>query len=346
MEASKSRIWWKDSASCITLFLIQLGHLGNTGVGLVRPWMQWYANPIFFIISGLLAEKNTNISLYLYCKKSFKRLIVPYAVWSILNSLYYMYTLNEINRELCFRLFHSFIAANVNGGYIIGGTCWFLLGIFIAKVVWYSMYKYFGSKYKVTVACFFVWMIFDVLRHYDYPVMDYGYTRGLYWLFFYSLGPMLVEHFENNSNRIWSEPHVLKFRNVSYLIVLTVFSFYICSFGGDYVIRELLPYGYMLFDLVVEIVIPLLLSVCTLELCLFIKNSNIIFLGKNSLFLCGCESIVKLSVLYTFSAIGLKFDLSCPFYCLVYIIICFYVYFYLLKVFEVALPNFLKHILY
>lgn len=271
---------------------------------------------------------------------------MPYLVWAILNSFYYMYTLNAVNRELCFSLFTSFIIANVNGGYIIGGTCWFLPGIFIAKVIWYSMYKYFGNRYKVTVLCFFMWMIFNVLRNYDYPVMDYAYTRGIYWLFFYSLGPMLVEHFENNSNRIWSEPHSLKLKNITELTVLTTFSFYVCSLGGDYVARDSLPYGHVFYDLVVEIVVPFLLSICTIDLCLCIKIPRIIFLGKNSLFLCGCESIVKLSVLYSFSTIGLDFDLSSPFHCFVYIIICFYVYFYLLKVCEIGLPNFLKHSLY
>ena len=89
MEASKSRIWWKDSASGIALFLIQLGHLGNTGVGLVRPWMQWYANPIFFIISGyfLLNDKNELSASIIY--SNLKKIIYITVISSAIYVIFY-----------------------------------------------------------------------------------------------------------------------------------------------------------------------------------------------------------------------------------------------------------------
>ena len=75
---SKAYYKWKDIASVTALFLIMVGHMGGNNPGGIRPFISVFANPIFFFLGGLFADRSTDSSIKDVINKNVKRLLLPY----------------------------------------------------------------------------------------------------------------------------------------------------------------------------------------------------------------------------------------------------------------------------
>ena len=84
MKSRKAHCQWADNMRAILILLLVLGHSNN---GFVHYVIYWFHMPCFLMLSGYLAsEKRLSID---YIKSKISRLLLPYAVYSILIEIFF-----------------------------------------------------------------------------------------------------------------------------------------------------------------------------------------------------------------------------------------------------------------
>ena len=94
---------WKDIAQALTLFLIQVAHCGEyENVGLIRDYIGNFANPCFFLLAGMFVKPSRDQSFYLFLRKNISRLIIPYFLWALINTVFYsLLTKTSHTQKVC-----------------------------------------------------------------------------------------------------------------------------------------------------------------------------------------------------------------------------------------------------
>ena len=137
----KSRRPIYDYAKGIGILAIVMAHCIQYFASMqgVNGWICSFHVPIFFVISGCIAfiqaDKNENFKEFI--QKKFKTLIIPYIIFSLINSILKLGVLfvtkgitDEVIKEECIALF---ITGN--------GTVWFLVTIFFVYLINYFFKK-------------------------------------------------------------------------------------------------------------------------------------------------------------------------------------------------------------
>ena len=329
MDGKTNRVAWKDVASCIGIFLIQTAHVGEMGGEMnTRVWIALFANPLFFLLSGLFADNADKYSLKQFVIKQFKRLIVPYAAWAAFNILYFAILNNTSSVREILQWVKMYVVGNVANGYKFGGTSWFLIGIFIAKIMYECIRRTLKNKTLTILFCFMLWVILDIIGIYTgADVTKYAYMRGVYFLFFYSLGPIIYEHLNKQYNNIIGKNKQIKYKAYIEFAVLAVISG-ICWIKSSDIDRICVEYRILYSDLIVKIVLPFIFSMFIVECSFWIKSNVLSEIGRNTIVLCGAESVVKSIVVCCFSFIGLNIKFTdSQIYAYIYVLLCFTFYY-------------------
>lgn len=206
-----------------------------------------------------------------------------------------------------------------------GGTSWFLVGIFIAKILYEILRRIFKNSYIICGISLFIMLGMLCLQIKGYPVYNYGYTRGVYWLFFYSLGPIFFKLFNRIKNGIDTKWNGQKRKAVCYYFVMAVmtgFMTYIYFYGVGICYQYL---GVYTLQIAIQIIIPLLMTVFTIAATLHIKVGTRILaeIGRNTIVLCNTESMFKSLIPTLFSAIGISFAPQNSVSCMIFVAVCF-----------------------
>lgn len=191
----KGRCEWKDVTSAIVLFLIWVEHLGHYNVGPIRPFMALYANPIFFLISGFFAASGQKYKLRDFLKKNVKRLLIPYWGWAIINIIFYILQKNIETADEIYYGIWQFIMCDLTK-FRYGGTSWFLVGLFVCKMCYELLRRILKKEKLICIVCMGITLLMSVAIINGYPLLNSGYFRGIFWMFFYSLGPFFFPVFD------------------------------------------------------------------------------------------------------------------------------------------------------
>lgn len=324
MGEKTERCEWKDITSAAVIFLIWVEHLGNYNVGPIRDFVTLYANPVFFMIAGFFADRASRYTFKNFFIKNVRRLLIPYVVWGGVNIAYWCLYKNVHTLEVVKEGVWQYVKCDIPY-FKYGGTAWFLVGIFIAKMLYEILRRIFKNKYLVCVISFIIMLGMIVLQVKGYPVLNYGYTRGIYWLFFYSLGPIFFKLFNDIKNSIDTKWKNQKRKAVCYHIIMCVMTglmIYIYFYGVDICYQNL---GAYTLQIAIQIIIPLLMTVFTIIATLYIKVGNYILaeIGRNTIVLCNTESMFKSLIPTLFSAVGISFAPQNCLSCMIYVAVCF-----------------------
>ena len=120
----------------------------NTGCEPAFAFINSFIMPVFFMLSGYLAYKTTNIDSFkkygIFFKKKFVALILPFLFWNLIAEKYFLQTawhfpeLNDLNATL-----------------ILWNRLWFLKTLFII-FVFYGLTHWISQKYAQQKTSFFV----------------------------------------------------------------------------------------------------------------------------------------------------------------------------------------------
>lgn len=139
-----------DVAKGIGIILVVLGHLDIDGQ-ISREVIYSFHMPLFFVLSGVFAK--TNIRFKEYFAKSFKTLYVPFFVFFIVDLiLFYCVKLIGLQKALKF-VDPEFLSFTGVKFLVSNAPLWFILALFIIRIVYYFIDKNLIVKYVTTVLC-------------------------------------------------------------------------------------------------------------------------------------------------------------------------------------------------
>lgn len=334
-----NRCKWKDNASCIVLFLIWCGHMGDSGMGNTKTWIGYFANPVFFIIAGFFANKIRNCSYFSYVKHTIKRILIPYIIFAIINILYYTVLHNHSDIRKVFYYVVMYCVCDVKDGYEFGGASWFLVGLFVVRLLYEALLRLTKSEYKTALFASAVSLFMMILKSNGINVHYYAVSRGLFWFVFYAIGPYFYRFFcMIHSFLLDSRKKVIFY--FEYLVLLV--------FGGVYwlygksitnslwsISLKGFPFT-LLSEFIIQFLCPLILSMFLIETAFFFESKIIEIIGQHTLGLCGLESVIKSIIIFIPYSIGLEWNLDEPINVLIYITVCFAFYY---KIVLPALSN-------
>lgn len=187
-----NRIAFVDIAKCLGIFLVILGH---TGGGYLHDWIYSFHMPFFFFISGLFIDESKYTSLRKVLSKNFRQLIVPYIFFYIITipfGLVHIHITKDIPVS-CGYIWKP-ILGMIYGVDTFNSICyftndplWFLLALFIARIIFYINRLHNFSNFGILLIAIFGLALTHILKYIHlniwsiaqclllYPYMCIGY---------------------------------------------------------------------------------------------------------------------------------------------------------------------------
>ena len=143
----KNRLTCFDIAKGIGIILMIVGHMPSVP-SVLRMWIFSFHMPLFFIISGYFFRPKHP---YEYIKKTFKQLIVPYILYSVIFIIFDIFIFRDME-ILLYEVKRLFTGQ--------GGTdvLWFFLCLFIVQNV-FCLINYFIRREIATLLCCFAFSV-------------------------------------------------------------------------------------------------------------------------------------------------------------------------------------------
>lgn len=181
------RYQWIDWAKFICISLMVCGH-ANCNIHF-HDFLYLFHLPVFFIISGFLFKEKSIYTL-------FKILIIPTIIWNLINYPWYMYSLIHNNLSISInssiiKPFLGFVFHDFNIGIPLCGVFWFVITIFILRILLQLLYKKkYINMFFLTICfiCSFYWN-----SHPEYTYLFIIQRAIISYPFFY-LGYFLKKH--------------------------------------------------------------------------------------------------------------------------------------------------------
>lgn len=320
----KDRIKWIDIAKCLGIFFVFLGHFGKDS-GLFHDFVFKFHVPLFFFLAGCTERivddkvKNKTIKIKDYTIKNFKRIMIPFFTFSLISLGIYFIIQNNGN-DLRDRIID--ILNGVIRNEFVATSLWFLSCLFFMKVIFYFLKKIFKKVYFVLPICC---VVSFCMYHYimqGTPSCVYNIDSALYYIIFYSFGYYLF----NLANKFLdNKTKLIKVSNI--LLLLTFYYSFQLFFGND--LLEFMR-NVDVIDKVYFIIRPSIMILFILLVSSKLINFNIMMeIGKDTLYLCGSEYIVKRLVVELVGVFGITITFANPLSCVLYVIllimICYYI---------------------
>ncbi len=200
-QTESNRIHWIDTAKCIGIFLIVLGHALRQGEAL--RYIYTFHVPLFFFLTGCVFSIG-NKKFIPYVLSRLKMLMLPYIVFGLISILIYYVLGNVAADSLGIQSESKGLLTDIIN--IISGTCyanrplWFLPCMFVISVVAFLLMKLketFKSN-KVKILFLFFIILFSIMVHclyihFDLPKLFWRAEIALFMLSFFFGGVLLRE---------------------------------------------------------------------------------------------------------------------------------------------------------
>jgi fucose 4-O-acetylase-like acetyltransferase len=298
MGTSK-RIESFDIAKGIGILLVILGHILQYTCK-VRIFIYAFHMPLFFFLSGLFARSSNDTKTY--AEKTFKRLLLPYIVFVLIDTL--IYALDEAIiiknhtfvvkggldiRELLISLFK--VLAGVQRTFL-NVPLWFLFSLFLIRFLYYSICKFkkpvsAGVISFITVSGFAFLLIKDNI---NLPENDNYYLTALVGFSYYALGDLFKKPITEVCERIdKNRTRILLLLSIVFCISFIIT--YIVSQKNAVRATKLIelrvynPYLYIIASLsgiIMSISLAILLS-SSKQKAIHLFNDALSYFGKNSI---------------------------------------------------------------
>lgn len=327
---SKQRIEWIDVAKFIGIFAIYIGHFGEQ-VGRFYPFVFLFL-PLFFFLSGCIASLRGvegNTSLKKYIGKKFKSILVPYYVFVVLSVILYIIQTNGSPEYAAELLFDGIIKGAVRN-HFPAGTLWFLTCLFVMEIL-FECLRRIMNRYFVLFVCMLLHVFYLLTLEDIYPFLWYNIDSVACYTIYYAVGfcifPKMIELF------------LLLKRKDKVIFTLTgviAFVYSALVYGGHYL--SLWIYDNHVLDYLPDSCVTIICdsldvagNLITIYLVLVISRLlvNVKFfqeIGRNTLYLCGNEYIIKTIASCFVGVFGISISFPNPFsaymYALALLVIC------------------------
>lgn len=302
----KIRVKWIDIAKFIGIFAIFLGHFGEVaGKGYLFVFQ--FHVVLFFILSGFTENFQKEDSIWKTLWKLVKEILIPFYVFSILSIILFI-ILNDCNIYSSLSLIKRGILLGSIRNSFFADSLWFLTCIFLVKVL-FTFIKHIKNKMIIFLLylfffCICTFFLFPKYGNGSFLFLPYNIDSAFYYGFYYCIGYL---SYPVISKLLLKDTKVKKGILVGSGILTSIFTFFL--FEGinlfHYLPRNLILN--VLYNILTPCIVVLLILIISKEL------EHVKFfcdIGKNSLYLCGSEWIIKTLVDALISLFGLSLTLQ------------------------------------
>ena len=311
-----NRIKHLDVAKFIGIFCIYLGHFQNFA-GNAYGFVFSFHVPLFFFLSGFSEYLSADISFDKYIIKNTKNLLLPCYLFAL--SSLVVTTIVSNNPSMIMPNLIEILKGCIRNHYL-AYSLWFLTCLFVIKNTFFVLRKTIKIKWLVFLLCAALYCISELLLNPTNPQMAYNIDSACYYIIFYALGYYGFSPLQRLLD--WKKPIN---KAISICLGAVLFIYAALLFFG----RDLL--AYLNDNAIMHLIHPVLKGVFVILLVLIvskaIENVKLFgLLGKNTLFLCGSEHLIKLFVPMCFQIVGLNISFPNPlatyFYTFFLLVLC------------------------
>ncbi|WP_139995966.1 MULTISPECIES: acyltransferase family protein [Paenibacillus] len=291
---TNNRYEWVDVCRGLAILAIFIGHIAPGDN--VTTFVFRYHVPLFFFLSGLFFSKKKDLSVKNYIINCVKTILIPYAFFCLFNIVYFIVTTgSDLGLVKTFIIQSLWGIRNQIG---FAGQLWFFTCLLTIQLLYYFLNKLIRKKILIFIISFASALVSSIiLKAPNDPTMFFNIDSAVYYIFFFCLGDIIFARIKDFS---FTEINRLSkvFFSVSVSLVLAC-SFFIYSRPND-IDRVMLQFsndigGSFFNSYLIQILILLitiLLIVFNLIIAYALKKSYYLsYIGKNTLILCGFESI-------------------------------------------------------
>lgn len=301
----KNRVEWVDTFKFLGILAIYVGHFLELG-GLSHKFIFAFAVELFFFASGLFALKHMERPLKCKVVDRCKGILLPYFFFSILTlivvSIQGNYGVDQIRpmiKQIIMGIRNQTVAP----------TLWFLPCLFIVFLFYELLYIVLKNEWVllgIGLLCYVLSAVF--LKPVDNPRFFFNIDSGIYYFFFYALGAVFYKQVE--TKKIASMKYSKIIVCVVSLAILGISGYmYFGKMIDAYLILSEIPGFTLLYPLLISVVLIGFQIMVAMVLC---KIPLLGLIGKNTLFLCGNEYLVKIIVPEILGIFGVSVQLTNP----------------------------------
>jgi len=190
----------------IGIILMVVGHSGSPSF--IGRFIYCFHMPLFFIASGYFFSTKCLDDKFLFVKKRFKGLYIPFVKWSLIFLLLHnlLFKANILNAKFGGSALYSFKQILDKGFHIITtmgsyepailGTFWFLRSLFVASIIFCLLFyiinkllhlKYINTAAIICLMAFAAGFIMSFMRI-NLPYIPQGGIREIYGIFYIGIG--------------------------------------------------------------------------------------------------------------------------------------------------------------
>lgn len=319
----KERIQYIDTAKCLGIFAIYLGHIAAAGSRL-QSFIFIYQVPLFFFLSGAMkryveirdaqreqfGEKKGTV-LEKFCKdirKAGKKILGPWLLFAVISigvAVLYLELERDHVAEYLFQIFQGTIRNQ-----FFNQSLWFLTCLFVVEMI-FGLIQSCKYKSAIFFLCIGLFLISEYglgFRPIIEPKWIWNVDSAMYYIIYYYLGFIMFPWVDC---LITGRGYDTLLKRTFRQAIFSLGGYSVALFfGRDLMISlynvYILGWFYEVFRAVIIIIVSLFLGWLLQDIDVFQK------LGKNSIYMCGNEYIASVLMISITSIFGLKIFLTNP----------------------------------
>ena len=300
----KKRIEWVDVLRGIAIIFVLLAHYDPASTGRLYPFAHKFCVALFFFISGMMSLSADKISFAEYAKKQAARILLPYAFFSVVNTLFY-YVFNRsigINGIISMLVTYAIGKRNT----LAVAPMWFLPCLFIVCLLYKLIKKLVNNGKALLTVCFILSAAAKMF--FEEPVLAWSINHGIKYLIYYAIGAVVFPVLKNADISSFCKCSVWK--KAVALLCLAADTWYVWQI---YCGRNVIPTSGLAAACAVVFVNAMAVIVFMTALSMLISFfTPLAVIGRETLGFCCAESISR-ALLNTFMAVtGIGFAANTP----------------------------------
>lgn len=293
----KQRILWVDVARCYGIFAIYLGHYG-AAAGNALPFVSSYHVPMFFFLSGCMETRSKDSSIKGSIWKTIQGILIPWFLFCILTAVLYVLENNSAILDL-WPLIWKIAKGTLRNTFYAPGL-WFLTCMAVIKI----LFAFFKKQNKLVIlliclACH-IYAVNNV--NLEEPEWLFNADIALYYMLYYGLGFVCFECIDRALNPRGLGGKLLFLASMGLSGLYSAYLF----FG-----RNL--YGFLEGSVAVPVLTALTCIWFNFAAASIFRNVKIFQqIGRNTLYLCGSEYLLKTLYSCALMTVGLGMSAQNP----------------------------------
>lgn len=268
----------------------------------------------FFFASGLFAGKLENLSLREAVKKKVDQILVPYIFLVVVNMIV-LVLLNQANFITYIKYVKQFIWGIRN--HVPIAAMWFFSCLFCTAIIFDVLRRVLKKKSLLLVTSLFIYLITITIlpnRPNAAPSWFFNLDSALYYLIYYTVGYMVGSLLINQHFMC-----AFKMKPVFGIVGIAILFFYIFTVYEEMDLLGEVLLSIPVLGLFYPIIRALLIIMGNVVVAKALEQSKIIaYIGSQTLWLCGNESVAKYVMEATVGILGLSIDIKSALAAIVY----------------------------